>query len=75
MNARLPIGAAGQILAAVPGWQNGTGVFPGWVEPTTITAYSPANPGHWNGTPPATLAEMGDRLAALLSNNGANPIP
>jgi len=75
MNARLPIGTAGQILSAVPGWQNGTGVFPGWIDPASITAYSPANPGHWNGTPPATLAEMGDRLAALLSNNGANPIP
>ena len=75
MNARLPIGTAGQILSAVPGWQNGTGVFPGWIDPASITAYSPANPSHWNGTPPATLAEMGDRLAALLSNNGANPIP
>ena len=38
-------------------------------------AYSPANPGNWAGTPPATLAEMGDRLAAMLSNSGANPIP
>jgi len=38
-------------------------------------AYAPANSGHWAGTPPATLAEMGDRLAAMLSNNGANPIP
>ena len=75
MNARLPIGTPGQILSAVPGWQNGTGVFPGWIDAATITAYSPANPGHWNGTPPATLAEMGDRLAALLSNNGANPVP
>ena len=38
-------------------------------------AYSPANPGYWAGSPPATLAEMGDRLAAMLSNNGATPVP
>ena len=38
-------------------------------------AYSPANPGHWAGVPPATLADAMDRLAAMLSNNGANPIP
>ena len=38
-------------------------------------AYSPANPGHWAGNPPATLAEAIDRLAAAVSNNGANPIP
>ena len=74
MNARLPIGTAGQILAAVPGWQNGTGVFPGWIDPASITAYSPANPGYW-ASPPASLAEAIDRLAALASNNGANPIP
>ena len=74
MNARLPIGAAGQILSAVPGWQNGTGVFPGWIDPASITAYSPANPGYW-ASPPASLAEAIDRLAALASNNGANPIP
>ena len=37
-------------------------------------AYSPANPGHWAGSPPATLAEAIDRLAAAVSNNGANPI-
>ena len=37
--------------------------------------YSPANPAHWNATPPATIAEALDRLAAAVSNNGANPIP
>ena len=74
MNARLPIGAAGQILSAVPGWQNGSGVFPGWIDPASITAYSPANPGQW-ASAPASIAEAIDRLAALASNNGANPIP
>jgi len=74
MNARLPIGTPGQILASVPGWQNGTGVFPGWIDPASITAYSPANPSYW-ASPPASLAAAIDRLAALASNNGANPIP
>ena len=74
MNARLPIGTPGQILSAVPGWQNGTGVFPGWIDPASITAYSPANPSYW-ASPPASLAAATDRLAALASNNGANPIP
>ena len=37
-------------------------------------AYTPANPGYWAGTPPATLAAAIDLLAALASNNGANPI-
>jgi hypothetical protein len=74
MNARLPIGTPGQLLAVVPGWQNGTGLFPGWIDPASITAYSPANPNYW-ASPPASLAEAIDRLAALASNNGANPIP
>ena len=38
-------------------------------------AYSPANPGQWVTPPPATVAEALDRLAALASNAGANPIP
>jgi len=38
-------------------------------------AYSPANAGHWAGTPPATVAEAMDRLAALASNSGATPVP
>ncbi|MEI6085863.1 MAG: hypothetical protein WCS70_16385, partial [Verrucomicrobiota bacterium] len=38
-------------------------------------AYSPANPSHWSGSPPATVAEALDRLAAAVSNTGANPIP
>ena len=76
MRARLAIGTPGQVLTATPDWQNGTGVFPAWRDLAgQNVGYTPANPGHWNGTPPATLAEMGDRLAAMLSNNGANPIP
>ena len=38
-------------------------------------AYSPANAGHWAGTPPATLAEALDRIAAAVSGNGATPVP
>jgi len=41
----------------------------------TDIAYSAGNPGHWAGSPPATPGEAIDRLAALASNNGANPIP
>ena len=37
-------------------------------------AYSPANPGYWAGTPPATLAAAMDRLAAAVSGNGATPV-
>lgn len=36
--------------------------------------FSPANPGHWAGTPPVTLAEAIDRLAAAVSGNGATPV-
>jgi len=32
-------------------------------------------PGHWAGSPPATIVEVINRLAAAVSNNGANPIP
>ena len=75
MKTRLAIGTPGQILAATPGWQNGTGVFPAWVDlASQNVGYTPANPGQW-ANPPATIAEAIDRLAALASNNGANPIP
>jgi len=32
----------------------------------TLTAYAPASPADWTGTPPATLAEALDRIAAAL---------
>jgi len=38
-------------------------------------AYSPANAGHWAGSAPATLAAALDRLADVVSNAGATPIP
>ena len=38
-------------------------------------AYSSVNPGYWAGTPPASLAEAMDRLAAAVSGNGATPVP
>ena len=72
MNARLPIGTPGQILAAVPGWQNGTGVFPGWIDPASITAYSPANPIYW-ANPPASLADAA-RPARRLARSGGRRI-
>ena len=56
MNARLPIGSAGQVLAATPGWQNGSGVFPAWVDnpalqpnPTADGTYPIANDGVTSG--------------------------
>ena len=75
MNARLPIGTPGQILSAMPGWQNGTGVFPGWVDAATITAYSPANPSLWASPPPASQAEFNDRIAAAIASLLGTQIP
>jgi len=57
----------------VASWATGT-LKDGAGNAFSTGAYSPANPGHWAGTPPSTLAEMGDRLAAMLSNNGATPV-
>ncbi len=74
MNARLPIGTAGQILSAVPGWQNGTGVFPGWIDPATITAFSPNDPTKWAGSP-ANLNEAVNRMAAAIASLLGTPIP
>jgi hypothetical protein len=37
-------------------------------------AYTPGNASHWASPVPATLAEAIDRLAAAVSNNGANPV-
>ena len=75
MRARLAIGTPGQVLTATPDWQNGTGVFPAWRDLVSQNVgYTPANPGNW-ASPPASIAEALDRLAALASNNGANPIP
>ena len=74
MNARLPIGTAGQILSAVPGWQNGTGVFPGWIDPASITAYSPNDPTKWAGSP-ANLNEAVNRMAAAIATLLGTPIP
>jgi len=74
MNARLPIGSAGQILSAVPGWQNGTGVFPGWIDPASITAFSPNDPTKWAGSP-ANLTEAVNRIAAAMATLLGTPIP
>ena len=38
-------------------------------------AYTPAAAGHWDSAAPASLAAAIDRLAAVVSNNGATPIP
>jgi len=38
MTTRLPIGTAGQVLAVATGWQNGTGLFPTWIDPVIPTA-------------------------------------
>ena len=76
MKARLAIGTPGQVLAATPGWQNGTGVFPAWVDLAgQNVGYTPANPSLWAGAPPTSIAEAIDRLAAAVSNNGATPVP
>lgn len=45
----------------------------------TGVQYSPGNPSNWSGTPPSTVQEMGDRLAAnnaaILGALGAFGIP
>ena len=74
MNARLPIGTPGQILASVPGWQNGTGVFPGWIDPASITAYSPNDPTKWASSP-TNLADAVNRMAAAMASLLGAPIP
>ena len=74
MKARLAIGTPGQILAAMPSWQNGTGVFPAWVDPATITAYSPNDPTKWAGSP-ANLNEAVNRMAAAIASLLGTPIP
>ena len=76
MKARLAIGTPGQVLAATPGWQNGTGVFPGWADLAgQNVGYTPANPSLWAGTPPATQAEFNDRIAAAIAGLLGTQIP
>ena len=74
MNARLPIGTPGQLLAVVPGWQNGTGLFPGWIDPASITAFSPNDPTKWANSP-ASLNEAVNRMAAAIATLLGTPIP
>jgi hypothetical protein len=48
---------------------------PNFVNPITAQVkYTPGNAGHWANPKPATLAEALDRLAARVSNNGAQPV-
>ena len=66
MNARLPIGTPGQILAATPGWQNGTGVFPAWVDNTALQPNPTAN-----GTYPiANDGVTSGQLTGITITNG-----
>jgi len=74
MNARLPIGTPGQILSAVTGWQNGTGVFPGWIDAATITAFEPTDPTKWDSSP-ANLNDAVNRMAAAIATLLGTPIP
>ena len=48
---------------------------PNFVNPITAQVkYTPGTAGHWANPKPATLAEALDRLAARVSNNGAQPV-
>ncbi|MCG3148329.1 MAG: hypothetical protein PCFJNLEI_01772 [Verrucomicrobiae bacterium] len=69
---RTLIGSDGLTVAAT--WADGT-LKAGNGQAFSTGAYSPANPGHWAGSPPETMAEALDRLAAVVSNGGVNPIP
>ena len=67
INASLPIGTPGQILAAVSGWQNGAGVFPGWIDAPFATAAQGA-------LADTALQPTGDGGALLLTSyNPATP--
>ncbi|MCG3149831.1 MAG: hypothetical protein PCFJNLEI_03296 [Verrucomicrobiae bacterium] len=68
---RTLIGNDGLTVAAT--WADGT-LKDGAGNAFSTGAYSPGNPGHWAGSPPATMAEAIDRLAAAVSNNGVTPI-
>ncbi|MCG3148071.1 MAG: hypothetical protein PCFJNLEI_01513 [Verrucomicrobiae bacterium] len=77
-----PLGATG--IAGRCAWADPPVVVATWAtgvlqdaggQPFVTAAFSPANPGHWAGAPPATVAEAIDRLAAAVSNGGMSPIP
>ena len=66
MKARLAIGTPGQILAAMPSWQNGTGVFPAWVDNTALQPNPTAN-----GTYPiANDGVTSGQLTGITITNG-----
>jgi len=64
---------ANPVPTVAAGWADGV-LRDGAGNAFSTGAYSPANPGHWAGTPPATVTEALDRLAALVSGNGATPV-
>ncbi|MEI8315855.1 MAG: hypothetical protein WCG79_10445, partial [Verrucomicrobiota bacterium] len=68
----LPGGTEGQVLTV--GRIDGM-IAPTWADlASQNVGYTPANPGYW-ASPPASIAEAIDRLAAAVSENGATPIP
>ena len=65
---------ANPVPTVAAGWADGV-LRDGTGNAFLTGAYSPANPGHWAGTPPATVTEALDRLAAAVSNTGTTPVP
>jgi hypothetical protein len=69
----LPAGTIGQVLTI--GRIDGM-IAPTWGDLASANlTYTPANPGHWAGTPPATQAEFNDRIAAAIAGLLGTPIP
>ena len=65
---------ANPVPTVAAGWADGV-LRDGAGNAFSTGAYTPANSGHWAGTPPATVAEAIDRLAAAVSNTGTTPVP
>lgn len=40
-----------------------------------LVNYTASNPSYWSGTPPTTMNEAIDRIAAVVSFGGGSPIP
>jgi len=58
------VGASGTVLVS-----NGSTVSYQFLSPAGI-GYTPGNPANWNGTPPTTIQQALDRIAAAFAANG-----
>ena len=60
----------------LPAWSGFTGAFSSLnVDTAAGVSYTPATPGNWASPAPTTAQNAIDRIAAVVSGNGATPIP